>query len=685
MAKVFDDAGKTFNDAGENAAKRRGRSEDRGGLGRHSADRRRAAGEPRHALCSAEKFFWAMLLIATLLSSRDIMRRLGIEWRHRTVAVIVEYRDVVLLSRQAGESPEITYAKMRERGAVGITAAELTGKDLASGMLPLTYGSLASLPYFARSGLNEPLDHAALLVDNADPNLQNIVDFLRLRMKGLVINPSVSNTLIVLPNSPDELADAGVLPDFGALSFAEREGIVSLYRPAPSPGVSGTVASDTIRWLDGRYPAISGVVPAGQIIVGFPDVAPFAQALKELDIPVAQAEFIRQIGISELLSLVRPSILPLHSLVRDELISRRMTRNQIIERMVRAVHERSIRILLLRPYELYSVGKLDPFLDDLRSIKDSLNRKGYAVGWPEAIPMFGSSLPAAVGLAAVFLVTLWSYALRYSGALEFEVTFGGAVVMCLSSLALGFAAWKIYMVSRPLGGFCSALVATEAALWAMDRYEKLFAGMIAGLLIVLAGGLSIAAFYGTTDAMLRLAPFSGVKLTLLLPPLLLMAYDLKGRIHPESLAEIVSRPPLWGELALMALMLLGAAVMTVRSGNVSFVPGWEARFRDILERVMWIRPRTKEFLVGYPCLFIYYAFKNRGWAPNYREVLRIGASLAYSSAINTFTHFHTLLPLTVVRVVNGWWLGVVVGLAVLVLIDYLCVPIWRMGGRELFD
>jgi hypothetical protein len=626
-----------------------------------------------------------MLLMAVLLSGHDIIRRLGIEWRHRTVAIVVEYRDLVLLSRQAGETTEVTFAKMRERGAVGITAAEFTGKDLASGMSSLTYGALASFPYSYRADFGVTPDRAALLADNSDPNLQNIIEFLSIRMKDLAVRTYAANTLIVLPNSPDELADAGLLPDFGALAFAEGEGVPSLYRPAPSPGVNGAVAAESMMWLKDKYPSISSVVPAGQIVVAFPDVAPLARALGELGIPVAQAEFVRQVGISDLLSQVRPSILPLHSLVRDELISRRMSRDQIIERMVRAAHERSIRILLLRPYELYSVDKLVPFLDDMRSIRDSLNRKGYAVGWPETVPMFGASALAAIALSMVFLVTLWSYASRYLGTSEFGVSVFGAAVMCVSALALGLAVWKIAALSRILGGFCSALVATEAVLWALDRYEKPFAGMIAGLLIVLAGGLTIAAFYGTTNAMLRLTPFSGVKLTLLLPPILLLANDLKGRVHPESMAHLLARPPVWGELALVVLMLLGAFVMTVRSDNVAFVPGWEARFRDLLERLLWIRPRTKEFLIGYPCLVIYYVFRRRDWAPRYREVLRIGASLAYSSALNTFTHFHTLLPLTVVRVVNGWWLGIVVGFAALVVIDYLCAPIWRIGGRELFD
>jgi hypothetical protein len=257
------------------------------------------------------------------------------------------------------------------------------------------------------------------------------------------------------------------------------------------------------------------------------------------------------------------------------------------------------------------------------------------------------------------------------------------VILVVCALILGVAAWKISMVSKLLGGLSTALLATEATIWALDRYEKAVHGLFAGLLIILAGGLTVAAFYGTTNAMLRLAPFSGVKLTLLLPPVLILANDLKQRIHPESMIDIVKRPPLWGELILIGLILVAAVVLTIRSDNASYVPGWEVRFRDMLERVLWIRPRTKEFLVGYPSLIIYYVAVRRGWIRNYREALRIGASLAFASAVNSFCHFHTLLPLTAIRVVNGWFLGIAVGFVILVFIDYVGDPIWR-AAMELF-
>jgi hypothetical protein len=631
------------------------------------------------------KVFAVIMFAALLFSSWDIARRLAVEWGHRTVAAVMEFRDISSLSRQAGEAPEDVYAQLAERGVRGVTVQEFTGRDLAAGNMPLWYGPLASLPERLRAGLDRPFNRAAILIDSSEPMLPAIMEYFRIRMPSVEKFVRGRETIILLPAAVDELGDSGLLPDFSGMNFAEKVGAKSLYRPAPASDVDGGKAAASLAWIKNRYPSFSCVIPAGQVVAGYPQLDEIAAVLKDMKIPVAQAEFVRQIGASALYSAVKPLIIPLHSLVRDELISRAMTRAQVSERMIRAVHERSIRILLIRPYDMYSVGKLPFLLEDTRRIHDSLISRGYVFGWPSVLPMFSASFGAALGMALVFTVCLWLHARRYVawGAGMTTKLECSALVAC--AVVIGLAIWKLPMASRLLGGVCAALVATEATIWALDHYEKPFAGLTAGLLIVFAGGLVIAAFYGTTNAMLRLAPFSGVKLTLLLPPVLILANDMKRRVHPESIKEIMLRPSLWGELLMVGFLLAAAFILTIRSDNSAFVPGWEVRFRDLLERVLWVRPRTKEFLVGYPCLVIYHALIKRGWIAQYREVFRVGASLSFASSVNTFCHFHTLLPLTLVRVVNGWWLGLLVGFVALVLLDYIGGPIWRKGGREIFD
>jgi len=631
----------------------------------------------------AWRIFCLLLAAALLLAYGGLAERLKAEWSRRVTAIVVDWKDVASLAIEEGVAVDDLYPHLYENGVRGVTVFELTGKDLLAGAAPFAFRPLASVPPALREGVKASPDRAALLADNTEPTLSAALEYMRIRMPGLSARRIGKSTLIVLPFSVEEVADSGLLPDFAALEFARRVRASALYRPASAIGVDGKKVAASLLMLKEKYPEISCVIPAGQVIAGYPDVAPVASALKEAKISVAQVEFVRQIGASQLSSAAKPNVLSLHSLVRDELISRRMSRGQVVERMVRAVHERSIRILLMRPYDLYSAGKTEPFLEDLEHISSSIKARGYAIGWPLPLPMRGASLPGAFSVAAVFTACMWFYLRRYAGSFDDKASPAECAALAAFALALGAAIWKVPFASRLAGGLTSALLATEATIWALDRYKKPFAGLIAGLLIVLSGGLCIAGYYGTTSAMLRLTPFSGVKMTLLLPPLLILAHDFKKRVHPESLPEVLKRPPIWGELLLVSILLGGALLMAVRSDNVAFVPGWEIRFREALERLLWVRPRTKEFMLGYPCVVLYYAFIRRGWAARWREVFRVGSSVAFASAVNTFCHFHTLLPLTVVRVVNGWWLGIAVGFVAVVIIRYVDGPFWRKVGREL--
>ena len=219
---------------------------------------------------------------------------------------------------------------------------------------------------------------------------------------------------------------------------------------------------------------------------------------------------------------------------------------------------------------------------------------------------------------------------------------------------------------------------TEAALFAMSFGRSrisLGASVLGGFLIASAGGLALAAFFSEPLYMLRLRTFSGVKLTLLLPPLLVLLHDLKNRVHPESLNALLSRPPLWGELMLGGVLLALLGLMLFRSDNVQFIPGIEAKVRGALERWLIARPRSKEVFLGYPSLLLLaFAVRNGLWA-RYREVLRIGVTLGFSSVVNSFCHFHTPIALTLLREFNGLWLGLVLGVAVVLTVRWVVLPL----------
>ncbi|MCC6485617.1 MAG: hypothetical protein IT209_12290 [Armatimonadetes bacterium] len=174
--------------------------------------------------------------------------------------------------------------------------------------------------------------------------------------------------------------------------------------------------------------------------------------------------------------------------------------------------------------------------------------------------------------------------------------------------------------------------------------------------------------------MTETSQFAGVKLAHLLPVVVVAFAAIAGLLgEPLAWKEMKTRmaarvreawqtPVLFGYgfVALVALVVL--LVVVVRSGNDAGVgvSPLELRFRAVLDQILFVRPRSKEILVGYPALVaaLWLSLqRQRAWASFFFVLAMVGLV----SALNSFCHIHTPLEITVVRVINGAWVGLVTG------------------------
>lgn len=622
------------------------------------------------------------LFAALVLSGAGSLPRLLSEHGNRSVVFGMDFYDVTSLAAEEGITRNEVWKLLSERGVLGIQIKEFTGGELSVlSPMGVKYGSLSSLSGIS-SGLHEP---AALLIPRTSPYVERIWAYLKRKIPNVKREDLGTDILINLPAHTPDMEFSSFLPDFEALDFCLENGTCAIFRPGPCVIADGEHSARAFEYLFSCYPQIKNVTPAGNIITGYPNLVPIAKVMKKYNVSLSQIEFVKQLGASDFAREMYPSLITMHSLTRDEIIMKNMSRRTIVERFIRAVRERSVRLLAVRPYDIYMGGRLGVFLSELDAIGAALKVRGYELRWPEPITLWKTNIWGSLAIGLAFIFCLHFYVMRLKGQEDACVLPIYAVLLIVGALAAGFLMLEIPEAARALGSLCCTVVALEAALSALESDKRPFTGIIVSFFILLSGGLSIASFYGTPMAALRLTPFFGVKLTLLLPPLFLFLHDLRRRIHPESLSEILLRPPLWGELALIGIMLLGLLVMVLRSGNVSSAPGWEIEFRNFMESALLVRPRTKEFLIGYPSLVLYlYFVRNDLWA-RYREVLRLAAVLAFASAVNTFCHFHTMLIFSLVRVLNGWWLGLLIGLAASLSVAYVVSPFWRRCAREFFN
>ena len=181
--------------------------------------------------------------------------------------------------------------------------------------------------------------------------------------------------------------------------------------------------------------------------------------------------------------------------------------------------------------------------------------------------------------------------------------------------------------------------------------------------------------------MMKVNAFSGVKMAHLLPLVGLavaMAAGLPMRDRPFSRAKadvmdnvrrILADPVFVWQLAagFLALGVVGFALMRTGNDPGVGVSGLELQFRDVMDKLMMVRPRTKEFMIGHPAFFAGIALllaNRRRWG---LPLLAFGL-IGQVSMVNTFCHIHTPLAVSVMRAANGLILGLLAGIVVWLLV-----------------
>ncbi|WP_425145319.1 DUF5693 family protein [Deinococcus sp.] len=566
--------------------------------------------------------------------------RISFEAKQKTVAMILDYPAVSGQANVTGQAPFDLLAHYRTLGVNGVAVYE----DTISSRV--TRGDI-----YLKAGSELAADNPGLGIN---PNWTYTRDLKPGALEALVPRYTIKPVNVTLlghrwlawPINPAFLPAGPNLPLLGEL---KKLGYIVVYRPFDSTSVISPGAD----WPDVPFIAFTGAA-----ITGSEDPLLMAQMRERLGHRVpAFIESTPQRGFSKLIAGGQA--------VRLFSISTRwqstLTPDALSSKYVLAARERSHKLLYLRPFR--TVADTDLLLSD---VKSGLSKWGIGVGLPK---------PAAYEPNRVLR---WLCVLGPLAALALL-----GLSYPLSRLGLGVALMALLVCLgmnglSPLPSFALMAAISFPALGLVFRRGHLNDWYVATA-FSLIGVMFVSALGASRDSMLGLDPFKGVGLTLA-APILLVALSLIPRQDVRTtLYRLYARPISLGDVMIIAAALAVFALVFLRRGNATGlgVSDTETQVRQAIQDST-VRPRFKE-VAGHPLLMLGLS----GAVPGYvTPLLLLGGVIGQASILNTFTHFHTPLLISLQRVLTGLALGAVLGYLLVFAVRWL-LRLWQGRGEWL--
>ena len=609
--------------------------------------------------------------LAALLGLWSIHKRYEIESENRKVSLAAEYETVESLAASQSMGVADALKTLHEQGLTSVVLSEQTvGELIADGKATL----------LDATGQDQP----GLVLKVIDPaSLERIEKGLRIRFGPLAGRLPVHGDTMLLPNVSAQLirtTSIGLDPDQARTTV--QAGMKVIGRFSNPGGISAQTVVSTLDW--GKQLGMNVYLPQGDEVLGRRDAIKATEDyLVQAGIPYASAEFAKIAGDDEMVVAEPGNVIRLHAAQTADLD--KLSPVDAVERYTKAARERNMRILLVRPLSFGADAPLTDFADFLKKISDGLKEKGMIMGEFPA-PFIDPEIPHVffpiLGLAIMPVV--W-----FVGAAFVEsprIRMGAAILLsilacaCITKHGQQLTALLASM-AFPILGFLILEDQAKQGQMTLGRQIGLF-WLISGL--SLTGGICVAGMLNGLPYYVKAMEFPLIRVSVF-APILLVGFYFFARLTDWRTS--MKSPITWGA-SITGLVVGGAlAFMLARTGNDSGVgpSAGEVVFRNLLDRFLYVRPRTKEFLVGHPFLVAAIAMLAEAVKPDTSAkrptfagwtvlVLMIGA-IGQTSIVNTLCHLHIPVLLSLARDIEGLALGCIIGVGVWVLIKR---PVLRM-------
>jgi hypothetical protein len=633
-----------------------------------------------------------LIALGTAAGLYAAWRRYSVEQKNRRVEIAMDYGEIHTLAQMKGIPTEEALRRFKAAGATSIAVTEDTLGALESeGSLRVSVRAggtsvEASPRLFLRIRAN--LD-AKGLKPALGAGAYHLTTFAIASGDGAEHAPDSGDvTEYALAVDWPTLRSAGVGLDPVAIGTVQRAGLVPVGRIANFTAASPATMAATLDLL--TKDGVRTVIFQGTEVFGFRGLGKqAAEVFQRSGLQYGSVEFGKQKGDEELGRILKGDFIRVHSVSDAEMSS--LSEMDAIDRFVRAARERNIRLNFVRLFTTTGDDPIQANVDYIEKIARRTARSGeFEFGTAHGFGETGvpALVFAVIGLGVAAGATLL--------LIRLAPVSDGAAWAALIVLAAGCAGAALVLgeTGRKLVALLAALVFPILACIRRDVLGgdesrdvppvstgaaalKAVHGIAAASAVTGLGIVAMVGLLATRPFIVKANQFMGIKAAHAIPILLIALLTVTGlprldRSWMDSLAEVRNRvrsffaePMRVGMLVTALAALIAFMVIVARTGNEPGVgvSGIEMKFRSLLDRTLPVRPRTKEFLIGHPAFVLALALWWRGrrkWA----VPLFVVGVIGQVSILNTFSHIHTPLYLSLIRDISGLVLGTLIGLAV---------------------
>ena len=633
------------------------------------------------------------LLAAGLLACLLVaVRRERHEHRANRVEIVMDDQDFQSLARSYAYDQRAFLIALRRAGLTSLAVQEELGGQVSTSPSAALYTGAALLdqarltgfrdPVFARLGARGIRSDEVYVVayDRATAARYSRQFALKFSPRAVRVLRAGVPAVYAIRTQPDYFGTVGLgLPE-DRLALVRELGLKLVPRLQnderfTAPQIAALL-SGAVRGHDAHTIVFFGL---RNQVLGYPDAIDATAAVmtaEKLDFGAIETYDVRQNQAgSETLATDLPN-----RTVRVQAISKpeqdKLRPEEIVQRYDLGVRERNVRVVYLRPYAHQWAGRSIEAtnVELVRRIAQGVRTAGLRVGTASPFERFVTRwweiALASLAVPAIVLLLLAEFGL---GDRRWLIAF---VLADLALVLAGFAVHHDMAVRKvlalaggiafPVAGFAAIAAAFRAPVPPSTGAAILDGVRVLAIatLVTLCGALLVVGLLSTPLTMTEIDRFSGVKLVLGIPPLLcLLLYLFTPRWGSKLTVRQLAESPVTVLPLAAGVVLLGVGYLVLaRSGNQSDIApsGLELTLRAHLTTLLQVRPRFKEFVVGFPALMLVAtllpAHRARwGWL----LALAIGVGLA--DVVDTFSHLHTALDASALRLVNGAVLGILIG------------------------